>query len=529
MKTVVAYFHELAGHERFMDMEPQAPDLDTLSALVVEEDGAPVAAEMTDEGVSLRINRPDEDAAARPSLRLTPRREPLVVHQDDILSADDDQDAPDVAAEHDATEMQAEDDAEAAEALTDEDATEAEEIDYVDNASAEQEPVPATDDSAEDDTETPFYDPATEQAASDQDDSVAAKLQRIRSLVGRAPSAAPAANTDQPDMAATPASVSRESVVDRLTALTGATPKRDEPETEDLVDDFDFKAEDASPLVLSNAEDSDEVDEEDADVATEDTPGEVEETTADEAVTDEAEDDDFDIVSAAKDEVARRRENLSKRENLPQNDDDAMSQIMSRADEKLNEPEGRRHRDAFAQLRAAVAATEAARQLGDKTEPADPKDAFREDLNEVQRDDDTAEADKGGAPLKLVPTQRVEDDTPSQPADRLRQIAAVKEVDTDQPEGFAEFATAHGATELGDLLEAAAAYIAYVEGEEDFSRPQVMKKVQLAAADEFSREDGLRSFGRLLRQSRIIKLSNGRFRVSEDTRFRPGTDKVAQG
>ena len=55
-----------------------------------------------------------------------------------------------------------------------------------------------------------------------------------------------------------------------------------------------------------------------------------------------------------------------------------------------------------------------------------------------------------------------------------------------------------------------------------------MKKVQLAAADTFTREDGLRSFGRLLRQSRIIKLNNGRFQVSEDTRFRPA-DKAAQG
>ena len=48
-----------------------------------------------------------------------------------------------------------------------------------------------------------------------------------------------------------------------------------------------------------------------------------------------------------------------------------------------------------------------------------------------------------------------------------------------------------------------------------------MKKVQDMAEADFSREDGLRSFGTLLRQGRIMKTRNGRFVVNEETRFNP--------
>jgi len=221
---------------------------------------------------------------------------------------------------------------------------------------------------------------------------------------------------------------------------------------------------------------------------------------------------------------------------LPENDDAALSRIMDQADAELSEPEGNRRRNAIAQLKAAVAATEAARQLGDNAgDKRTQENAFREDFKEVVRPRPVSALPRTEvrrerprpAPLKLVASQRVDetsqdaaDDAPIAPVSP-RRVATTPAALTTDAGNFAEFAEEMGATELPDLLEAAAAYIAYVEGGEDFSRPQIIKKVQATTDQAFSREDGLRSFGTLLRQGRINKARNGRFQVSDQTRFKP--------
>ncbi|MDP5084252.1 MAG: hypothetical protein NWQ23_02445, partial [Yoonia sp.] len=283
---------------------------------------------------------------------------------------------------------------------------------------------------------------------------------------------------------------------------------------------------------------------------------------------DDDDDDDFNLreeVAKVEAEIAARQGNAVARHGLPRSVDDAMSRIMSQTDQHLNKPESRRHRDAFAQLKAAVAATEAARQLGDEGEKApDPDEVFKDDLG--AHDAEEKSQAQASAPLKLVKSEPTEqpvaqdnpsvDATETEPAAvvntpvaeqettkaaasatpldaasaRLRSIADLKEADgTAGNGGFAEFAAAQDATELADMLEAAGAYLCFVEGEQDFSRPQVMKVVQSATTEEITREDGLRYFGRLLRQGKLIKLSNGRFRVSGNSQFRPDDDQAAQG
>ena len=255
-------------------------------------------------------------------------------------------------------------------------------------------------------------------------------------------------------------------------------------------------------------------------------------------------DDEFDLeeeMAKVEAELSARKGDDIARHGLPRHVEDAMSRIMSQTDQHLNQPENRRHRDAFAQLKAAVAATEAARQLGDKgADQRDPDEAYKDDLG-AHSAKDKSDA-RSTPPLKLVKSQEVKPpvsrsstraavSTPLDTySDRLRQIATLKDAEpVEDKGGFADFASAHGATDLVDRLEAAGAYICLVEGEADFSRPQVMKVVQSATAEEISREDGLRSFGRLLRQARLVKLENGRFQIADNTQYRPLGGRAAQG
>ncbi|MFZ3582265.1 hypothetical protein ACOI1H_08860 [Loktanella sp. DJP18] len=226
-----------------------------------------------------------------------------------------------------------------------------------------------------------------------------------------------------------------------------------------------------------------------------------------------------------------------RRDPLPDPSEAEMTRIMSQANEELADPEASRRRNAIAHLKAAVAATEAARQLGDKAvTPVAPEGVFRDDLEQVVRPRRAPRADAAverserprPAPLKLVASQRIDlEDAPAPTPVQPRRVAMTSPAPAEDADNFAAFAESMGATSLQDLLEAAAAYTAYVEGSEDFSRPHIMQKVRQTVTEDFSREDGLRSFGTLLRQNRIERSRNGRFTVTDGNRFKP--EAIAAG
>ncbi|MEO0937270.1 MAG: hypothetical protein AAFY38_03875 [Pseudomonadota bacterium] len=207
-----------------------------------------------------------------------------------------------------------------------------------------------------------------------------------------------------------------------------------------------------------------------------------------------------------------------------------VDRLMAKADAEMGEPEGAKNRDAFAHLKAAVAARKSDTGLGEDDAGA-VEGRYRTDLAAVvkpRRPAPRGEARDARpqpkvAPLKLVAEQRV--DVPKAAAEqkgpvRPRRIASAPEA-AGADGSFADYAEDMGAQSLPQLLEAAAAYLAFVENRETFSRPQIMNKVKMVEGNEFSREDGLRSFGMLLRAGKIEKLKGGRFAATGDTGYRP--------
>ncbi|WP_438955756.1 hypothetical protein [Cognatiyoonia sp.] len=105
---------------------------------------------------------------------------------------------------------------------------------------------------------------------------------------------------------------------------------------------------------------------------------------------------------------------------------------MQLADEQMDEPEGRRHRQAIAQLKATVVATEAARQLGDTAKSnAEEQEENRKNFDDVvrpRRADRLPRAEirterPRPAPLKLVASQRIDEDSAAGEAVASRRVA----------------------------------------------------------------------------------------------------------
>jgi hypothetical protein len=86
--------------------------------------------------------------------------------------------------------------------------------------------------------------------------------------------------------------------------------------------------------------------------------------------------------------------------------------------------------------------------------------------------------------------------------------------------GLAAFAENVGAKSMAEMLEAAAAYATCVEKREQFTRPQLMRRMMASAGGKpVSREDGLRSFGTLLRTGRIEKVTRGHYSLAENSPY----------
>lgn len=115
---------------------------------------------------------------------------------------------------------------------------------------------------------------------------------------------------------------------------------------------------------------------------------------------------------------------------------------------------------------------------------------------------------------KLVLEQRATAVDPEDEEDINDELSPVDEA------GLLRFAEQVGVKSMADMLEAAAAYATCVESRSQFTRPQLMRRLMATAGGKpVSREDGLRSFGTLLRTGRIEKVSRGHYVLAEHSPY----------
>lgn len=223
---------------------------------------------------------------------------------------------------------------------------------------------------------------------------------------------------------------------------------------------------------------------------------------------------------------------------LPQIGDEEevdLSRLMVEAEHQMAEPEATTRRNAFAHLRAAVAARFAdnsiAKASHDETEQTER--VFRDDLAEavipgppLAREDNDPARHSGERPslLRLVAAQRVDLPPVGKTSAKRPPLPEHR-----QPAGktgaadFATFAKGLDTSDLVGLVEAAAGYLSRVEGRDSFSRTQVLECLRSLTGAPFRREECLRCFGQSLRAGRIIACEDGRFSLQEDIPAKPGS------
>jgi len=169
----------------------------------------------------------------------------------------------------------------------------------------------------------------------------------------------------------------------------------------------------------------------------------------------------------------------------------------------------------------------------DRVETDDLNTADSPDMPKVQRRaDEPVEGRAVDLTAPGVPTRSALANAIRSTLKRHRALLGGKSSDTeDQPDldqirassaDFQEFAARMGANSLAELLECAAAYTTGVEGKAVFSQSDVISRVvDPDDPDGVTREAGLRTFGKLLRQGRIQKLKRGQFTISQSSPYMP--------
>ncbi len=546
MKAIAEYFRDLAADDRYFGSEPPQPDAEMLTRIAQRDAAQKVEASQNETGLLLRATETAPAAAPTPAAIVpAPTPEPVQPVTDGVPpapSAPLAEDGP--AADSIAAKLQriravvSHSDAAPAAYAEDED------VSYLQPAKPKVDAISAAfeagalnpadfEDAAEDDT--PAVETETEQAAEPEIEQAAepeteqfAAPEQIEE-VAEVP-----VETEEPvaeaPVAEAPAPVEAEHYeIETTTAIAALDAEDDEQPTAEVTD---------KDVLFSDLDDASEAEDEGpANILGEDQETDVEvepdlTTLAQGVISAEDEALLLDEMALVESELeANAIADMSEVSGLDQD----VSRLMDEAGAQLDDPATSGQRDTYSHLRTAVAATEAEREEG-KGNDDTPEDQYRGDLASVvnpRRPEVAVTSARpvvdAAAPLKLVAEQRIDTETADTGPVTPRRVSSPDEDEAAEEGGFATFAQEQGAQSLPDLLEAAAAYLSFIEGQEQFSRPQLMNKVRSLKQDSFNREESLRSFGQLLRDGKIEKTGGGRFAASNQIGFRPNDDERAAG
>ncbi|WP_170788442.1 hypothetical protein [Ruegeria lacuscaerulensis] len=529
MKAIAEYFRDLAAEDRYFGSEPPQPDAEMLARIAQRDVARRVEASQNDSGLLLRATEQPAPAPIATAPTPTADPEPVPSQPDPVATeADEVEDAPTPAADSIAAKLQriravvshseentviySEDEettlmkaaagpSDAVAAAFEAGSLSAEDLGEASDTEPQESPEEAVAAIEEALAEDEIVEDAPEETEQVFDDTLSTEFGEPAEEVQAAPTEV---SDGEPEEEIQPAAMVEEA---------------EEAAQEDLTPEADAMEENDPVNLLQEDEEAMDMPEDD--------------TTQEEGVL--TADDEEDLLS----EISNVEAFLARRAADSASDtgslDQDVSRLMDKADVQMEDPATTDQRETYSHLRAAVAATEAERKDKPKAEETSDHSVYR-DLTasvsprrpDIQVTGTRPQSDKM-APLKLVAEQRIDADAPEAAPVTPRRVSSSEDAQAGEEGGFALFAQEQGAQSLPDLLEAAASYLSFIEGQEQFSRPQLMNKIRSLQQADFNREESLRSFGQLLRDGKIEKAGGGRFAASTDIGFRPDDDERAAG
>ena len=235
--------------------------------------------------------------------------------------------------------------------------------------------------------------------------------------------------------------------------------------------------------------------------------------------------------------------------------DRSVSRLLEETNTHLDSPDSQNRRSAISHLRAAVAATVADKRIRGAQQDTEDLEAYRADLASAVKPGSSLRKTRSNPPEKrdtetppplvLVSEQRIDPEPPvrrrNQPQTLIKHImprriqrdtaalAIGEPLEEDRKsafpaswQDFSAFAKDKGARSQADYIEAAAAWLTWIEEQPHFTRLKVINLVtETLGEQQFNRDTGLHSFGNLIREQVLVKEQRGQFSISPKTRFHP--------